>query len=301
MARSSIRFPDSFALEDNRAITSQSCYSRGVLAVGGLAIGLEVLDVLSGLSSPSVIQRTSLAISVLVLIALTIELFSSFSSRHEVAWYDSRAAAESIKTLYWRYLVCGRPFGLGLTHEEADEILEQSIGEILTGLGRESEGPFVDGETKVWAHQVRSSSLAERIDLYRQRRVEDQLSWYLKKSQDLRRRSRILAAVSFLCTLAVLVLAIVATVRSKPFQFNDPIFQIAVVTFGYAGIRQYSKDSRVYEFTASEIRNVHSELASIHSESQWDTLVDEIEKVFSREHVTWQTSRAGKKKSDRSS
>lgn len=66
------------------------------------------------------------------------------------------------------------------------------------------------------------------------------------------------------------------------------------MTFGYAAIPQYVRDARAYEFTASEISAVAAVVREVTTEQQWSSTGDQVEEVFSREHVTSQASLAGK-------
>jgi len=63
--------------------------------------------------------------------AVIVELYL-FIVRPERIWYEGRAAAESVKTMAWRYGVGGAPFGLG--EKGVDELFLGRLREILTDL-----------------------------------------------------------------------------------------------------------------------------------------------------------------------
>lgn len=48
-----------------------------------------------------------------------------------------------------------------------------------------------------------------------------------------------------------------------------------------------------YEFTKYEIETAANQIHAQLTQEDWACLVDEIEEVFSREHVTWQASHSG--------
>ena len=55
--------------------------------------------------------------------------------RPDRRWYEGRAAAESAKTLGWRYAVGAEPFGVeALSGRDADLLLIQRLDEVLTDL-----------------------------------------------------------------------------------------------------------------------------------------------------------------------
>ena len=66
--------------------------------------------------------------------ALLAELYL-LRRRPDRLWYDGRAAAESAKTLTWRYLVGGNPFGLTeVSEEEAERLLLHRFRQIAAEL-----------------------------------------------------------------------------------------------------------------------------------------------------------------------
>lgn len=61
--------------------------------------------------------------------AIFVRLYSEHAS-DETQWYKSRAAAESAKTLSWRYSVCGNPFPEAMPDQEAKRLLVRRFGDI---------------------------------------------------------------------------------------------------------------------------------------------------------------------------
>jgi hypothetical protein len=98
------------------------------------------------------------------LIALLIRAYT-LATRPEGRWYEGRAAAESVKTLAWRYAVGGNPFARSATRD-ADGLLVQRINEVLNSLSRlETDGT---GSSQVTddMRSLRGASLPQRRATY---------------------------------------------------------------------------------------------------------------------------------------
>src|SRR5215218_3557093 len=105
-------------------------------------------------------------------VALAAELYL-LRRRPDRLWYDGRAAAESAKTLTWRYLVGGDPFGLTeVSEEEAERLLLHRFRQVAAEL-----------------RGARSLPLEERRALYRNRRIGAQQAWYRTKARWNERRA----------------------------------------------------------------------------------------------------------------
>jgi len=128
--------------------------------------------------------------------------------RPERTWYEGRAAAESVKTLSWRYAVGGEPFNIGARPEREIESLFlnqlDAVISVLKGLNvspPSTAGPQITDPMR----RVRSESLDDRKRSYEMGRVAEQQEWY---RQHAGKNDRI----AFRWTLAVLVVEIIGVV-----------------------------------------------------------------------------------------
>ena len=112
-----------------------------------------------------------------------------WTMKPERAWYDGRAAAESIKTLSWQYAVGGAQFPMSLGTAEADHMFLQRLEEVLAGLLHLELDPPDDPQISSALRAARSGELDIRRDLYRRCRIVDQRVWYSQKARFNRRRS----------------------------------------------------------------------------------------------------------------
>ena len=113
--------------------------------------------------------------------------------RPDRRWYEGRAAAESAKTLGWRYAVGAEPFGVeALSGRDADLLLIQRLDEVLTDLDDlATEPPRGRAEQITPAMRaVRAAPLPVRRAVYERWRTGEALEWYRTKSAWNQRRAR---------------------------------------------------------------------------------------------------------------
>lgn len=290
-----VRYPGRFVEEDSLAARKQRRHRTTLFIVGIVAVILEVLSWLSGLSGMGTWPQVARVLFVVSIGFLGLELFRSSSKKLEIPWYDARAAAESIKTIYWRYIVHAEPFAATQPRNESEVALLRRIEDVLTGLGKspESRTELAEQEVLDWAWAVRTSDIEQRVSFYVRERVEEQSSWYARKSDLLRVYARRASYVAISAAVLAFALSILSFWSDSAGSWSEVLFEVSVVVFGYAAIRNYRRDSRVYEFTRQEIETAARQIHTQVSQSEWARLVDEIEEVFSREHVTWQASHSG--------
>gem|GEM_PF-3054894 len=288
-------FPKIFTEQDALAIKSQRRSKISVILIGCLAVVYEILGIAAGAVEDSALFWLPLVLTVVVSGVLVRELFASSRRRLEVPWYDARAAAESIKTVYFRYLVRAEPFFDDLPRAGAEQKLQNRIVEVMRGLGKVAESDVLAKDVSVldWAWSTRSLSLQQRMEFYASNRIMNQLGWYSSKSALLKRKARQWTVVSVIAAFISLVVASFAIYVEGLRGFGSPFLQISVVTFGYVAIRNYRRDGRAYAVTKLEIEDAYKKLEFVSDDLAWSHFVDEIEEAFSREHVTWRASHSG--------
>lgn len=287
-----VRYPRSFVKEDVLAVRKERRHRTTLFIVGIVAVLLEVLSWFSGLSGTETWHSVARVLFVIAVGFLGLELFRSNAKKLEIPWYEARAAAESIKTVYWRYIMHAEPFAAATLRADSETALLQRIEDVLTGLGKspDSRTALVESEVLDWAWAVRTANMPLRVDFYIHERLKNQANWYGAKSKSLTRYARRASIIAITTTAVAFALSIVGFWTDAAGSWSEVFLEVAVVVFAYAAIRNYRRDSRVYEFTRQEIETAARQIHPHLSQDDWAHLVDEIEEVFSREHVTWQAS-----------
>ena len=224
--------------------------------------------------------------------ALLAELYL-LRRRPDRLWYDGRAAAESAKTLTWRYLVGGNPFGLTeVSEEEAELLLLHRFRQIAAELRGAHLVPISDAADQIGPalRRVRSLPLEERRALYRSGRIDAQHAWYRGKAPWNERRATQWSLV--LTGLEALGLGGAVLKAMGTFGFDLLGLASALVGAGAAWVqtKQHQNLASAYEVASQELAVIgaHGDWAS--DEPAWAHFVDQAEEAISREHTTWRAS-----------
>lgn len=213
--------------------------------------------------------------------------------RPDRRWYEGRAAAESAKTLGWRYAVGAEPFGVeALSGRDADLLLIQRLDEVLTDLDDlATEPPRGRAEQITPAMRaVRAAPLPVRRAVYERWRIGEALEWYRTKSAWNQRRARQL-------TLAVLVFEVVGAIGGLLRVVGVMVNLLGVAAAGAAALglwsqtKQHQVLAHAYAVTAQELSSIRSLIQWQESEPEWSGFVDDAEAAISREHTLWRAKR----------
>jgi hypothetical protein len=182
--------------------------------------------------------------------ALTATLFTSIR-RPDKDWYEGRAAAESVKTLVWRYMVRGESFDIG--DGEASALLLVEIDAVTTDLAAIEVVPE-DGTESITGpmRSARALDYEAHRRLYRESRYAAKAEWNKKRAK---------------------------------------FWSSTTIATAWLQAKQHDNLATAYSLTALELSGVLSELDGIESEVQWAPFVGQAEEAISREHTLWRASR----------
>ncbi|MGI8823937.1 MAG: DUF4231 domain-containing protein [Acidimicrobiia bacterium] len=215
----------------------------------------------------------------------------SRSWRSEKIWYQARAAAESVKTMSWKFMMRATPFDA----DKAEHLFVERLIALLDQLPDQPLTPPEPDAPQVTAamRAVRAAPLETRLAVYRRDRIADQCAWYTGKSRYHHRRARSWDGAMLVLLLTELVLAVLRISR-----LNIPVaglIAIGVATITtWIGARNFESLAVAYSVAAHELLAIRFELETLlPDEQEWSTFVDDAEDAISREHTTWSASRQG--------
>ena len=142
-----------------------------IAGVSSYRVGIDQLDLLAAVSGLAFAGS---------LIFTTIRV----SQKPEGDWYAGRAAAESIRTMGWRYAVGGDPFPNTVPAAEASARFLTRLEAILRELRETdlSSRPRGAHEITSAMDKVRATDFHTRRLIYQRDRIEDQLNWYQRRT-----------------------------------------------------------------------------------------------------------------------
>ncbi len=213
-------------------------------------------------------------------------------------WYEGRAAAESAKTLAWRYAVGGEPFCLtSVSAADADRLLVERLGDVLTDLGDlDLSSTAADGQQITQTMRaLRAQPLDARRAAYETGRIADQQRWYAARAKwNSARARRWSAAMVTVETLGVAGALVKAAMGGLP---GDVAWVLGLLAAAGAAVaawtqtRQHQGLATAYSVAAHELASIRALIALQQTEQTWAAFVRDAERALSREHSLWRSSR----------
>lgn len=280
-------FPEAFTVTDEVSLAGQRAFVQSTR----LQLILLVIAGAAGSMSWTLNgdwDGTALVAGVAFSVAALLRLIILRTRPHR-AWYDGRAAAESIKTLAWKYAVAGDPFVS--TDASADRRFVALVEDVLSSfdtLG--AKAGRASGEPTQSMKSLRTGSLEERKRAYSEGRIADQHDWYTRKAGWNKQRARFWGVVVF-------VLQVLGAIGAflKGFGLVDiDIFGLAGAAVGSAvawfETKQHHTIARAYKVAAEELADIENLISQQETEEAWGRFVAESEEAISREHTMWKAS-----------
>jgi hypothetical protein len=282
-------FPALFRSADRESLRAQRSYLRSLrVRLGALLVaafgGALTLTTAAGFQIGGGLAFLAFAC------ALGAELFLATTSPL-ATWYEGRAAAESAKTLAWRYMVRGEPFEvdepdvdkqfLAQTHS-----LLQDLQSLSLGTGEPDAHQITDR-----MRQIRALDFEERRQIYLVDRIADQQRWYSEKARWNDRRARSWVLVSIVLEIAGLIGGALKAFGWINFDLLGFLAAAAGCVMAWIEAKQHRNLATAYGIASQELASIATELPMVSSEERWAALVGQAEEAISREHTLWRASR----------
>ncbi|MER7132626.1 DUF4231 domain-containing protein [Streptosporangium saharense] len=301
-------FPALYRSADRTAIDNQ----RRLLVATGVRLSSLITAALCGSFSLLVegVDLPAIVAAGAMGVALVTEVYL-LTTRLDRRWYEARSAAESAKTLAWRYLVGGEPFGLngaggqdgrraetdgeGWNDHMPDQRLLRRFSKITSDLRSVAPISVIDGSGQVTEgmRAIRALSLDERRNHYMVGRLDDQRKWYIRKANLYERRaSTWLVVIAGVEAFGLVTATVRAALASKGFDIDLPgvMGAVAAAAVAWLQTRQYQQIAGAYALAALELGDIVVRATWPRTESDWARFVDEAEEAISRERMLWAAS-----------
>jgi hypothetical protein len=222
--------------------------------------------------------------------ALGAELFLATTSPL-TTWYEGRAAAESAKTLAWRYMVRAEPFEIDAPDTDKQFLAQtysllQDLRSISVATGATDAHQISDK-----MRQVRALDFDERRKVYLADRIADQQRWYSEKARWNDRQARLWALVSIVLQIAGLIGGALKAFGWINFDLLGFLAAAAGSVTAWFEAKQHRNLATAYGIASQELASIASELPTVNSEERWAAFVGKAEEAISREHTLWRASR----------
>ncbi len=221
-------------------------------------------------------------------------------------WYEGRAAAESVKTLAWKYAVRAdayQPPPRALP--DAEGLYRFQLGRVL-GAFRDTPVAVPGSGVEVTAamRDLREQPLAVRREVYLAERIQVQHDWYRAKARYCARAGYWAGMLGVLLPALGLVLAVLRALGAFTYDALGTVSAVAASVTAWAQLRQFRPLAAAYGLAAAELAQIQRQLARLDLDSKeaeevWARLARDAEDAISREHTTWQARREVRTTTDR--
>jgi hypothetical protein len=248
-------------------------------------LGLLILGALGGAVNWKVGSQDAMGwVSVVAFLASSgLALLLAFRRPAE-AWYEGRAAAESVKSLTWSYATGADPFPIDAA--DVDHAFIARLRQIVRELSQVNSQAATGEQITARMRELRASTFAERRDAYVRGRIEDQRDWYAGKATFHRRRAKQLIGAAVASSIAGLILGVLRAQMVISTDLLGIFAALGAALVAESQLRQHTINASAYALTCQELGMVSS-VASRANEESWPRMVSEAEEAISREHVMW--------------
>ncbi len=199
------------------------------------------------------------------------------------SWYLGRAAAESIKSLAWKYGVRAAPF---TDSDQAGNRLESDIVRVKSEIAeipwKHEDKPITEAMSA-----LRGSDLRTRRTAYIGGRLVLEQQWYSEKAETYTRKVRRWALIGIAATGLGLVMGFMKAFGVLTYDGLGAASAIAAAVTAWIQLKQFRPLTAAYLMTARELSDIIARLRETMDEATWAIESAKAEEAISKEHTMW--------------
>lgn len=275
---------------DESSVSAQRMYLRVLLADFG---ALVLAGVVSSYTVEDVATQRALAAMTAILFALGMVITVVLSKNpYEKVWYGGRAAAETVKSLAWKYMLRAAPFEGDPSSKQIDAAFLNRLQGVLNerrelALSRASISR-ADAPISQQMRTVRAYAMKKRLEFYLAERVQDQVDWYSAKSRHNEKRQQIWFWAIISSQFFALVGAVwLVTNPTFLFNYSTAFAAIATAMLAWSQLKRHRELAQSYSLAAHELGIASGLAPHIDDEEALSQFVNDTEAAISREHTMW--------------
>jgi hypothetical protein len=279
-----VEYPSLKEAADAASDSAQAAFLKLNLAQLSLLV---ITALISGWTPSSHEAQRAVAVAIactmfLALAVVTVLRLTKFDDR----WFRCRALAENVKSAVWYFVMSPASSaisGEGAYLAEIEEMrkrLEQVTKDVAL---RDSGGPLIT----IWMKQTRELSLDQKLSLYREKRLDDQRTWYLRHSQlNTKREKRWFGAI-LAVEFTALAYAVLQIWQLLEFNAIGAMAALSAAFIAWTQTKRFSDLALSYGIAAGDLARIAAGKESAATEPELQSLVKEVETAVSREHSIW--------------
>jgi hypothetical protein len=203
------------------------------------------------------------------------------------SWYDTRAAAESVKSLAWQYAVGGGDFASKVPEIDARQQLLEAVSDVRSRLNKQPLPlPGANEVTPAMA-ALRRAPIEVRRRTYEQCRIRDQEDYYVTKAAQNEKARKWWSAASIGAQFAGAGIALLKMLAIVEIDLVGIAATVAVAVAAWLRTKAFDELAEAYAVTAHDVKDIRARVDDAQDEEEWATFVANAEQGFSREHTIW--------------
>lgn len=279
-------YPALFRAADVASVKAQKRY---IAAVCGYSL---LLIVAAGLAVYGITETRAAIAAALVIIGSILVSIWMILSEDEDVWYRTRAVAESVKTSAWRFMMRADPFVDADSVEVVKSRFRARLKRFIQehrDLAHALSGNLSQEEQITEAMcDIRKMSVEDRVKFYRKHRIDEQRTWYAKKSAANKRSGRRWFGILVFCQGIAIVLVTLRVAYPAWGYWPAEVFVVSAgAALTWIQVKRFRELAAAYGLTAHELGVIRGELESVSTEEELAQFVMDSESAFSREHTQW--------------
>jgi hypothetical protein len=203
------------------------------------------------------------------------------------SWYDTRAAAESVKSLAWQYAVGGGDFVSTIPEIDARQQLLRAVAEVRNRLNKQPLPLPGANEVTQAMESLRAAPLNVRRRTYEACRIRDQEDFYVTKAAQNEKARKWWGMASICAQFAGAAIALLKTLAVVEIDLVGVAATVAVAVAAWLRTKAFDELAEAYAVTAHDVKDIRARVDDAQDEDEWATFVANAEQGFSREHTIW--------------
>jgi hypothetical protein len=274
---------------DAASARSQAMFLR-LSVVQLLLLGLAAI--VSGYNPLDAQQQRVVAIATFLLMVAALAVSIALKlGRFDDKWFRCRSAAENVKSAMW-YFVMASEERAAQSEQEYQQRL-QDIQQRIPGLAALLAVDRVQGaEITDWMLRTRSLTTPERLKMFVEGRLQNQIDWYQSKAKENAENEVSWQWTVFVLEFIAIVYAALQAWKLWPFNAVGAIAAISAALVAWSQTKRFSDLANSYAVAAEDLRRIATGAAHVVRDDHVRELVREVETAISREHSMWFARRA---------
>ena len=274
-------------LRDSADLASAAAQRRFLLLNRVQLTLLSVVAFVSGLSFETHSHQRAAAWSVCAFMFVTLAVSTSLRvGKFDDRWFRCRAFAENFKSIVWRYVMSSHDTEDVSAITYLDEL--QQLKERLPDLQREFALYSGSGNLITdWMRISQALTITEKVKLYRELRLEDQVTWYASKAKQNSQLETRWFWTIFCVEFVAIVFSAIQAWQLMKFSPVSGIAAVGTALIAWSQIKRFSDLGTSYAIAAGDLRRIAEVHHNVTTQAEVDLMVLEVETAVSREHSMW--------------